>query len=53
MKIDCDKIIFEDLEEVECLLDVLDKYSEQNPEDTSNKTIKRFYDLLDVMEMSW
>ena len=52
MKRDCDKIIFEDLEELECLLDVLDKYAEQNPEEKNNKVIKRFYDLLDVMEMS-
>lgn len=53
MKKDFDKIIFEDVTEVECLLDAIEKYVEQNPNEKDNKIIKRFYDLLDVMDMSW
>lgn len=53
MKRECDKIVFEDLEEVGFLLNMVEKYRKQNPEEKDNKIVKRFYDLLYDMELSW
>ncbi len=53
MKRDCDKIIFDELKEVECLLDVISKYVEQNPKEKNNETLKRFYYFLEDMEFTW
>ena len=30
-----------------------DKYVKQNPAEKENKTLERFFDLLDVMDMEW
>ena len=32
---------------------VIDKYVKQNPAEKENKTLERFFDLLDVMDMEW
>ncbi len=53
MKRDFDKIAFEDLEEVECLLDMIAKYVKQNPKEKNNETLKRFYYFLEDMEFTW
>ena len=35
------------------LMKVIDKYVKQNPAEKENKTLERFVDLLDVMDMEW
>lgn len=32
---------------------LIDKYVKQNPAEKENKTLERFFDLLDVMDMEW
>ena len=53
MKKDMDKIQFESRAEIGELIKVLEKYVKQNPKEKENETLKRFFDLLDVMEMEW
>ena len=53
MKKDMDKIQFEYRYEVQELMKVIDKYVKQNPAEKENKTLERFFDLLDVMDMEW
>lgn len=48
-----DKIQFEYRYEVQELMKVIDKYVKQNPAEKENKTLERFFDLLDVMDMEW
>lgn len=48
-----DTIKFESRTELEELMIVIDKYVKQNPKEKQNKTLKRFFDLLDVMHMEW
>lgn len=48
-----DKIQFEHRDEVQELMKMVDKYVKQNPSEKNNKTIERFFDLLDVMDMEW
>ena len=38
---------------VQELMKVIDKYVKQNPAEKENKTLERFFDLLDVMDMEW
>ena len=52
-KKDMDKIQFEYRYEVQELMKVIDKYVKQNPAEKENKTLERFFDLLDVMDMEW
>ena len=47
------KIQFEYRYEVQELMKVIDKYVKQNPAEKENKTLERFFDLLDVMDMEW
>ena len=35
------------------MMKVIDKYVKQNPAEKENKTLERFFDLLDVMDMEW
>ena len=51
MKNDMDKIQFEYRYEVQERMKVIDKYVKQNPAEKENKTLERFFDLLDVMDM--
>lgn len=44
---------FEYRYEVQELMKVIDKYVKQNPAEKENKTLERFFDLLDVMDMEW
>lgn len=53
MKKEMDKIQFEYRYEVQELMKVIDKYVKQNPAEKENKTLERFFDLLDVMDMEW
>lgn len=53
MKKNMDTIQFESRAELQELMKVVDKYVNQNPEEKGNKTLKRFFDLLDVMDMEW
>lgn len=53
MRKELDKIQFEEREEIQELIRVIDKYVKQNPEEKKNKILERFFDLLDVMDMEW
>lgn len=53
MKKEMDKIQFEYRYELEELMKVIDRYIEQNPSEKKNKTLERFFDLLDGMHMEW
>lgn len=48
-----DTIKFENRREVQELIKMIDKYMKQNPKKKENKTLERFFDLLDVMDMEW
>lgn len=50
---DMDKIQFEHRYEIEEIIRVISKYIEQNPSEKNNDTLKRLYDLLDIMDMTW
>jgi hypothetical protein len=50
---DMDKIQFENRTEIVELMKVIGKYLKQNPAEKQNKTVERFFDLLDVMLMEW
>ncbi len=50
MKKEMDKIQFEYRYELEALMKVIDRYIEQNPSEKNNKTLERFFDLLDGMK---
>lgn len=53
MKKNMDTIQFESRREIQTLMEVIDKYVKQNPKEKENKTLERFFDLLDVMDMEW
>lgn len=53
MRKDMDVIQFESIVEIRELLEMIEKYINAYPKEKDNNTIKRFYDLLDVMEMEW
>ena len=48
-----DNMAMEELQQVQELMKVIDKYVKQNPAEKENKTLERFFDLLDVMDMEW
>lgn len=50
---DMDKIQFENRTEIAELMKVIDKYIKQIPAEKQNKTVERFFALLDVMLMEW
>lgn len=53
MKKNMDMIQFENRLEIKELQNMIDKYIKQNPAEKQNKTVERFFDLLDVMIMEW
>lgn len=48
-----DTIQFESRAELAALMNVLSKDVKQNPAEKDNRTLKEFYNLLDIMEMEW
>lgn len=48
-----DSIKFESRRELEELMDVIEKYVQQNPKEKDNETLEIFYRLLDSIHMSW
>jgi hypothetical protein len=46
-------MIFQFLKVYQNNIAVIDKYVKQNPAEKENKTLERFFDLLDVMDMEW
>ena len=48
-----DTITIESRREIEELMEMVSKYIEQNPKEKNNKTLQRFWDILDVMHMEW
>lgn len=53
MKLEMDKIIFDDRYEVDEIEDALDTYINEHPDSRSIKTVKKLSKLLDAMYMSW
>lgn len=53
MKRNMDKIQFESRKEVGEMIRLIEKYVDAYPKEKDNKTLKEFYNLLDVMEMEW
>lgn len=53
MQKELDTVKFEYRYEVQELMKVINRYVEQNPSEKENKTLERFFDLLDVMDMEW
>lgn len=53
MQKNLDTIQFESRHEIQEIMKMIDKYIKQNPEEKNNKTLERFFDLLDVMDMEW
>lgn len=53
MKKSNDTIQFESRAELAALMNVLSKDVKQNPAEKDNRTLKEFYNLLDIMEMEW
>lgn len=53
MKREMDTITIESRIEIEELMKMVAKYIEQNPKEKNNKTLQRFWDVLDVMHMEW
>ena len=53
MKRTLDTIQFEHKEELEELLKVINKYVKQNPEEKQNEILKKFFYLIDDMDMLW
>ncbi len=53
MQKELDTIKFEYRYEVQELMKVIDKYVKQNPSEKENRTLERFFDLLDSMDMEW
>ena len=50
MKKDMDKIVFESRNEIDEVVNALEKYVKEYGE---NETVKKLIDLLDAMYMSW
>lgn len=53
MKRNLDTLQIESRTEIGELMKMTSKYVEQNPAEQDNHTIKRFWDLLEVMDMEW
>lgn len=53
MKKTNDTIQFESRAELGELLNVVERYIDAYPKEKDNKTLKDFYNLLDVIEMNW
>lgn len=51
MKRQMDKIQFESRAELGELLNALEKYMDEHPNE--NKSVKELYNLLDIMEFEW
>jgi hypothetical protein len=53
MKNDGAEIEFESKTEVENIMQAIEKYMQQNPEEKENSDLKQLYEYLDVMHMCW
>lgn len=53
MKRNLDMIQMESRREISELMKMTAKYVKQNPEEKENFIIKRFWDLLELMDMEW
>ena len=53
MKRNLDMLQIESRTEIGELMKMTSKYVVQNPAEQDNHTIKRFWDLLEVMDMEW
>ena len=48
-----DTIKFENRNEIQELMKVIDRYVKQNPKEKSNIILENFFSCLDVMDMMW
>lgn len=53
MKKNLDTIQFENRNEIRELLKVADKIVKQKPDERNNRTLVRFIDLLNMIDMEW
>lgn len=53
MRKNMDKIQFEYRYEVQELMKVIDRYVKQNPKEKDNDILRRFWNLIDLMDMEW
>ena len=53
MKRDMDSIQFESRTEIQALMEAIAVYVKQNPKEKQNEVLKRFFSLLDMMDMEW
>lgn len=53
MQRNLDMIQIESRTEISELMKMTAKYIEQNPDEKNNSSIKRFWDLLETMDMEW
>lgn len=53
MKKNMDTIQFETRTEVEEVMKILEKYVDAYPREKDNETVKKLYNLFDVMDMEW
>lgn len=53
MKLQNDTVRFEERSEVQKILNALDDYFEQNPEEKNDEALREFYNKLNVLDMCW
>ena len=53
MKKEMDKIEFEQRQEVEEVMKVIDKYVKEKGGEKENKRVEGLFELVDVMDMEW
>lgn len=53
MKAEMDTIQFESRTEIRALMEVVNQYVKQNPEEKENEILEEFFNCLDVMDMTW
>lgn len=53
MKNDGASIEFESKTEVENIMQAIEKYMQQNPEEKENTDLQQLFNYLEVMDMSW
>lgn len=53
MKVEMDTIQFESRTEIRALMETVNQYVKQNPEEKENDILKEFFNCLDVMDMTW
>ncbi len=53
MRLQNDTVQFEERSEVQKILNALDDYFEQNPEEKNDEALREFYNEMNVLDMCW